>query len=117
MSEEGVKVRDVFKHRGRACVVVRMGLRGMGEYHNGYVSVAPRHRGKHYNDFISRIKTDELTFGGGLSHLEDKRIPKAYFLRFDSMHYWNDKNPISKTFGMVRKRTIELANEMVDKGI
>ena len=111
-------IKEVFKHRGRTCVVIEMSLMGVGSYHNGYVSVAPRNKRKSYNDFIERIETDELTFSGNMNYVEDKRIPKdKFFLGFDSAHYWNDEKPESKTFKSVKKRTMELADEMVRKGI
>ena len=112
------EVADVFKIKRRVCVVVKMNLYGFGEYHNGYVSVSKKHQEAGYDDFISKIETDELTFGGDLNHLEDERIPKDIsFFGFDSAHAWNQENPESATFQSVRERTIKLAQEMMAKRI
>jgi len=112
------KIVSVFKHRIRTCVVVEMSILHMGTFHNGYVSIRKRHNGEGYDKFAGKIEADELTFAGDLSHFKDKRIPKElWFLGFDSNHCWNDERPISKTFDSVKARTIELANELVEKGI
>ena len=55
------------------------------------------------------IKTDGLTFSDYIGDI--------FFFGFDSAHSWNDKKPESKTRESVKQRTIELANEMVKKGI
>ena len=112
------EVADVFKVKRRVCVVVKMNLYGFGQYHNGYVSVSKKHQEANYDDFISKIETDELTFAGDLNHLEDERIPKdVWFFGFDSAHAWNREHPGSTRFESVKERTIKLAQEMMAKRI
>jgi hypothetical protein len=124
--ERESKVVDVFKHRGRTCVIVSIEwnpnilarTKCITNYHNGYVSVAPRHKGLDYVEVAKRIEADELTYAGTLDTLDDDRISKTmWFLGFDSAHFWNDLKPKSKTFESVRKRTIKIADEMIRKGI
>lgn len=116
------QVMEVFNYRRRTLTIVKiLGIPRLcapkGSYHNGYVSVAPRHKGMPYDDVISRVHSVELTYTGTLSHLRDRRIPNAWFLGFDTLHYWNSEHPKSQTFGVVHKKTIELADEMIRKGI
>ena len=102
---------NAFEYRGRICVVKKSSW----GYHNGYVEVLAENSGLGYSDFITRIDTDELTFGG---YLYNPGIPEGmWFFGFDSGHYWNDKNPKSQTFVSVRERTKQLADEFIEKGI
>ena len=119
-------VKEVFKHRGRTCVILELGfetqaslsirLGGFGapsSFHNGYVSVAPRHKGIDYDKFINKIDVEELTFS---DNLEYEGIDKElWFLGFDTVHAYNIK--ATQTFEYAKKQTIKLADEMVDKGI
>lgn len=111
-------VKDVFKVGRRTCVVVERIMPCLLPFHNGYVEVLKKNYGKSYWDFIEKIETEELTYSGDLSHLNDPRIPKGkWFFGFDSAHYWNDLHPESKTFENVKERTIQLAKEMIKKRI
>jgi hypothetical protein len=83
--------------------------------HNGYVSVAPRNYGCDYNKKNRRINTKCLTFGGDLTGLG--LGDKIWFLGFDTFHGRNDERPESRTYAAVKKRTMALADEMVEKGI
>jgi len=125
------KVKDVFRTKRRICVVVELdgfqnlyrtfleGSQGFGmNYCNGYVQTLTRNHGRDYNDFVNKVDTDELTFSGTLDYFNDSRIPKdVWFFGFDSAHAWNDEHPETKTFASVRERTIQLAEEMMKKGI
>jgi hypothetical protein len=81
-------------------------------FHNGYVEISKKNIGKDYMDFIDKIETDGLTFSG---HLED--FGDVWFLGFDSAHAWNDEQPESKTFAVVKEKTIKLCEEMLRKKI
>lgn len=113
------KIVDVFKHKGRTIVIVKSMFSSafIGIYHNGYVSTRKSNEGRGYDEFVSKIDTDELTFSGTLKHLKDKKIPNLWFMGFDSAHYWNTENRESQTFESVRKRAIKLAEEMIRKGV
>ena len=123
------KLVETFKHRSRICVVVRVDwdkkVREVSQhplfnqpFHNGYVSVAPRHHGCDYDDYMSKISTNALTFSGELDEpfKEDILVGK-WFLGFNSAHFWTEGKPESKTFDSVRARTILLCDEMIDRGI
>lgn len=84
--------------------------------HNGYVSVAPRNFGVDYEKAQKRIGAEGLTWAGPLD-IHDSYDGHGWFLGFDTMHAWNMERPESMTYASVRAKTIELANEMVDKGI
>jgi hypothetical protein len=125
MGKHRFKIMDVFKIGDRLCVVARMrpfvnfpsDKVPLGEYHNGYVQVSDKNKGVPYDRFVSKIETDELTFGGELN-TSSRRIPKkTWFFGFDSAHYWNDLDPASKTRMDVKVRTKRLAEEMIEKGI
>ena len=112
------EVVDVFKHKTRLCVVVQMHMMSMADFCTGYVQTLKKNYGRSYNDFISEIDADELTYGGELSHLKDERIPNGlWFFGFDSAHIWNDENPETKTYASVKERTIKMADEMIKKRI
>jgi hypothetical protein len=124
------EVKEVFTHKKRLCVVLLMrwqenwartlwdGAIGGQDYCNGYVQVLEKNKGKHYDDFADKIKTDELTFSGDLDNIEQQQVPKGtWFLGFDSAHAWNDMQPESKTFESVKQRTMKLADEMVRRRI
>jgi hypothetical protein len=123
MTDEDVRfqIKEVFSYRRRTLVIVEIlnvptVCAPSGSCHNGYVSVARRNKGVGY-ELVSRIKSVELTYTGMLNHFKDKRIPNAWFLGFDTLHYWNGEHPASQTFGAVHKKTIELADEMIRKRI
>jgi hypothetical protein len=120
------KAMEIFVHKGRICVVVKMkGIENSArefwegkpisdsDYCNGYVQTLPKNQGKDYESFVSMIKTDELTYAGDLNGL----FKGLWFFGFDSAHVWNDNHPESKTFESVKKRTIKLCEEMVRKKI
>jgi len=107
-----VRRMEIFKHKGRICVVMEYVSFG-GSYCNGYVQTLAKNYGKDYNKFVSRIETDELTYAGNLGGLFDG----IWFFGFDSAHLWNDEVPESKTFESVKERTKKLAEEMVAKRI
>lgn len=125
--EREVRVTDVFKYRGRWCVVIQQNFHAtssIGKFHNGYVSTRPSNSEREYDKFARRIETDELTFSGKLAYMNDKfeitlglQIPDVWFLGFDSGHHWNEMNPESKTRRSVKERVIQLADEMIKKGI
>ena len=116
-----INVKEIFKHRSRICVVVEITKKyNINPYCNGYVSTQNQHKGRNYDDFINRINCEELTYSGDLSHLKLKHVlmtKNMWFLGFDSMHFWNIKNPVTQTFEKVKERTIKLADEMIQKGI
>jgi hypothetical protein len=117
---------EIFKHKGRICVVIRMkgienisrefwegGVISDSDYCNGYVQTLDKNYGKDYEEFENKIKTDMLTYSGDLSGFFDG----IWFLGFDSAHVWNEKNPKTKTFEYVKEKTKKLCEEMVKKGI
>jgi len=113
--ERDVIIKEIFVHKNRVCMVIEMRFLltpSIGTYCNGYVQTLPKNKGKSYDRFNRRIKTEELTFGGTYEWL-----PDMYFFGFDTVHSWNDIHPESKTFKNVKKKTIELCEEMVKKGI
>ena len=123
-----IKIKEIFDFKGRMCVVVEMLaaeetmfsslLHSIWPFHNGYVEVLKKNKGKDYQKFIDMIDTDELTFSGNFDYIKNDRIPKdKWFFGFDSAHYQNEEHPESKTFENVKKRTIELAEEMIRKRI
>ena len=111
------KVKEIFEHEGRTCVVVETRLSGFS--HNGYVSLLGFHKNMSYGEIISEIDTNELTFSGFLERYSDegKAYPDyTWFVGFDASHAWNDEEPESKTFESVRARTVQLAEELIKKG-
>jgi hypothetical protein len=107
--EMRIKAMEVFVHKGRICVVVNMD----DKYHNGYVQVLPKNKGKDYEEFVDKIETVELTYSGDLKGLFDG----VWFFGFDTAHFWNDLHPETKTFEWVKKQTIKLCEEMKRKRI
>lgn len=107
-------IKEIFLHRGRICMVMEMrwASKFIGTFHNGYVQTLPKNKGKSYDKFNRRIHAEEITFGDTWEWM-----PDIFFFGFDSGHAWNDIHPESKTFEAVKKRTIELCDEMVRKGI
>ena len=88
----------------------------------GYVSVLKRNLKKSYDAFVGGIRTDELTYSGGLEHAFREqsgfKIPKGlWFFGFDSAHSWNEIHPETRTPEIVRETTIKLAKEMIRKRI
>lgn len=106
------KIREIFFHRGRLCMVLERGKTYPFNFHNGYVQNLPKNNNKSYTKLSSRIYTTELTFGGSFSF-----APNIFFFGFDTGHYWNDEHPESKTFEGVKKTTIQLCDEMIKKKI
>lgn len=107
------KLKEVFKHKGKICVIVEMNMvLPIGQYHNGYVEIKKH---KHYDELIDKINADELTFSGELDYL-NKELKGKWFLGFDSVHGWNMQQPESQTFDSVKKRTIQLAEELIKLG-
>ena len=123
LGDRGI-IKEIFVYKNRICVVVQMSFREnlsrtflegttyLSDYCNGYVQSSKKNYGKDYDKFISRIETDELTYSDVLPPFKD-----IWFFGFDSAHYWNEQRPESKTFEEVRKRTIQLCEEMVKKRI
>lgn len=119
------EVTDVFKHKGKICVVIKA-VRGftIGTYHNGYVAVQQINIEKSYTEFME-IDTVQLTFSGTLDHFKDRMndiskfvLPKGiWFLGFDTVHAWNDEEPESKTRESVIEITKKLADEMLKRGV
>ena len=105
------KLIEQFEHKGRTCVVIRSDI--LETSHNGYIQTKDN---KHvdYDDYISKIETDELTYSGDLSHFG---IKDKFFVGFDSSHYWNTRATGSQTFESVKDRTIKICEEMVTQGI
>lgn len=102
---------EVFNHKRRKCVIVKVNIPKIGESHNGYVSLSENfNREKDPADFIEDI---EITWYGKLSQYE---LPEEY-IGFDTNHVYNDIHPETKTYENVRKVTINLAEEMIRKGV
>ncbi|KKL78043.1 hypothetical protein LCGC14_2028770 [marine sediment metagenome] len=116
MSEREFELVEVFKHRRRTCVVVRVNLMGIGVFHNGYAQVQPRHKGIDYNDLLDRITTDELTFSGELT-FDHADIAGRGFVGFDTAHHHNRLYPETTTQERVRAKTVSLCNELIEKNI
>ena len=120
-----IKAIEVFKHKGRICVVIQMqgivnpartfweGSSSAADYCNGYVETLPKNYGEDYEKFEKKIRTDMLTYSGDLNGLFDG----IWFFGFDSAHAWNDENPETKTFEYVKEKTKKLCEEMVRKRI
>ena len=109
-----IKAIEIFKHKGRICVVLQMkGFGRISDYCNGYVETDPKNYGKSEDLFIDKIKTEELTYSGDLNGLFDG----IWFLGFDSAHHRNEINPETKTFTFVKNKTKKLCEEMIKKGI
>ncbi|MFP4006367.1 MAG: hypothetical protein ACLFUR_06650 [Candidatus Hadarchaeia archaeon] len=98
------EIADIFKHRNRTCVVVRVNIGSVDVFHNGYVSVRDGNKETWYDYFQDRIETCELTFSDYLDQY-DEFDKEKWFLGFDTAHSWNDRNSESKAFSAVRERT------------
>ena len=121
-----IKAIEIFKHKKRICVVLQLSffentlreflegpILSKEDYCTGYVEVLHKNYGKSYMDFLDKIKTEELTYSGDLGGLFDG----VWFFGFDTAHSYNDMYPETKTFEYVKKRTIELCEEMIKKKI
>jgi hypothetical protein len=118
------EVVEIFKHRNRNCVIVRVSNvhrtnAPKGFYHNGYVSVRPVNSGIHYSKLDRRIKSVELTYSDHLGKI--MKLPvylwDAWFIGFDTVHYWNSKHPSSQTAKAAKAVAITLADEMIAKRV
>lgn len=122
---ETSEVKEIVRYRGRICVVLKQNLMSEGDarklgkkyhhllagnFHNGYVEVAPRNRKKDYAKFVGAIESEELTYSGKLFFSDD-----FWFMGFDTMHYRDTKK--SQSFKNVRHGTSKLCDEMIKKGI
>jgi len=124
----GLIIKKIFTYRQRLCVVVEINSKVLSEgftglpidesYHNGYATVQQSSRVLTQNDLCRMIVTDEITFFGKLSHIENPKIPKdEVFVGFDTAHAWNDQKPESKTFKAVFEKTKKLVDEMIKRRI
>lgn len=113
--KEDFRIREIFKHKGRTCVIIEIHMGPVGNWHNGYVETIKKIVNKRYAE---NIDTDDVTFSGSLYDISKKNGLKGKkFLGFDSGHYWNIKNQKSQTFREVKERTIRLCEKMIIKGI
>ena len=120
------KVVEMFDYKERTCVIVEVDYNinlfltmadgNPGEYHNGYASVKEENHGSDYDEFSHKISVDELTYSGSLEEFPE--VSKGlWFIGFDSAHYWNNKDPESKTLKSVKKRLKKMVDEMVESKI
>jgi len=117
MLGERVIIKEIWKHRNRTCIIMEMRICmekfGIGTFHNGYVETSKKNYGKDYEKLGKKINTEELTFSGNWK----PTFSNMWFIGFDTGHYWNEINPESKTFKVVRVATERLCNEMIKKGV
>lgn len=104
-------------HVGRHCAVMYRRFGPGFEFHNGYVSILGHNSNITYDDErILNLETASITYIGDLSSLTgDTSI--MIVVGFDTAHAWNDLRPETKTFQAVQRKTMELAEELVRKGI
>ena len=103
------EIVDNFKHRGVTCVIISIkwgapvrAITSLHDYHCGYVQTKRKLK---YDNWIDKIRADELTFSGRLDGVD------GYFLGFDSAHYHNTRRSSSRA--EVKKRTIAMCEELI----
>ncbi len=116
--EESAKIKDIFQHKGRTCIIIKISMGAIGNWHNGYVQTMRNVNKRTYNEYAIDINAEEITFSGSLySKYRNSELKNKKFIGFDTGHCWNISSPKSKTFEEVKKRTIKLCEEMVKKGL
>ncbi len=103
-----MKFKRDFVYKGRRCIVIEM--KQLGNYCNGYIELKPYEISKNYDDY--KIKADEMTYLGDLRNVEGLDIKGINFIGFDSIHYWNDQHPESKTANYVANTCKDVVKEM-----
>jgi len=117
------EVAEIFRYRKRNCVIVKAinvhaRIAPSGSYHNGYVSVIRKNNGSTYSHFSHRINAAEIAYSGFLRNLPFFILNQSiWFFGFDTAHFWNGEHPSSQTFKSVKRKTMELADEMIKKRI
>lgn len=125
---EYFKLKEVFEYKGKVCAIVETNILGIA--HNGYVEY-PEPKKKETKELpSSKRKIDvsydkimeeydnrgkglnvELTFGDRLDiTYDDPRLKDKFFVGFDTLHIWNERNPYSKTFEAVKEETKKLCD-------
>lgn len=121
----GSKIMEQGERKGYKYLVVQNSSL-TDNWHNGYVKIADSKEkidvktanvfGKEldvtYDKLNTVIETVELTFCGEMSN-----GPDGYWIGFDTLHIWNEKNPETKSHKSVRRKTFELIDELDSKNV
>lgn len=129
---EQFRVVEIFEHRGRTCVIVKVdhtiGLsekfkqsiktfNSMYPFYNGYVEVLSTSRRKNLEKMIGNIESEELTYKGKLDQYDESRLKGKIFVGFDTAHWYDMEHPERKTLEVVKQRTIDFCDEIVEKSL